>query len=167
MIPQLIAPNLASPLVPASFNITPNSSLPGSSQVTSFLGGIEQWAVYACLRSDHRRRRPVVGGPKRIHQPDLGLPARGARRLRRSGHHRGRGLPYHLGLQLRHLGQLRCSSGFLYSIRWVADEVADSLEPGCRKLRRRCGTPRTTSCPSPSSPLTTGARSGRSIRSSA
>ena len=36
-------------LVATSFNITPNNSLPGSSQVTSFLGGLEQWAVYACL----------------------------------------------------------------------------------------------------------------------
>jgi hypothetical protein len=33
----------------ASFNVSPNSSLPGSSQVSSFLGGIEQWAIYACL----------------------------------------------------------------------------------------------------------------------
>ena len=44
MTPHLFVPNLASPLLAASFNITPNSSLPGSSQVTSFLGGIEQWA---------------------------------------------------------------------------------------------------------------------------
>jgi hypothetical protein len=36
-------------LVATNFNITPNNSLPGSSQVTSFLGGLEQWAVYACL----------------------------------------------------------------------------------------------------------------------
>src|ERR1700678_2223815 len=49
MIPQSFVSNLASPLLAGSFNITPNSSLPGSSQVTSFLGGIEQWAVYACL----------------------------------------------------------------------------------------------------------------------
>ena len=49
MIPQPFVSNPASPLLAASFNITPNSSLPGSSQVTSFLGGIEQWAVYACL----------------------------------------------------------------------------------------------------------------------
>jgi hypothetical protein len=49
VIPHSSVPKLASPLLAASFNITPNSSLPGSSQVTSFLGGIEQWAVYACL----------------------------------------------------------------------------------------------------------------------
>ena len=49
MIPPLFVSHLAAPLLAASFNITPNSSLPGSSQVTSFLGGIEQWAVYACL----------------------------------------------------------------------------------------------------------------------
>ena len=49
MIPPLFVRSLAPPLLAASFNITPNSSLPGSSQVTSFLGGIEQWAVYACL----------------------------------------------------------------------------------------------------------------------
>ena len=49
MTAHLFVPPLASPLLAASFNITPNSSLPGSSQVTSFLGGIEQWAVYACL----------------------------------------------------------------------------------------------------------------------
>jgi hypothetical protein len=32
-----------------NINISPNSSLPGSSQVSSFLGGVEQWAIYACL----------------------------------------------------------------------------------------------------------------------
>jgi hypothetical protein len=49
MIPQPFATRIGSLLFAASFNISPNSSLPGSSQVTSFLGGIEQWAVYACL----------------------------------------------------------------------------------------------------------------------
>jgi hypothetical protein len=49
MIPQPFATRIGSPLFAASFNISPNSSLPGSSQVTSVLGGIEQWAVYACL----------------------------------------------------------------------------------------------------------------------
>jgi hypothetical protein len=46
---QPLIARLADPLVEAAFNITPNNSLPGSSQVTSFLGGLEQWAVYACL----------------------------------------------------------------------------------------------------------------------
>jgi len=36
-------------LASVTINISPNNSLPGSSQVSSFLGGIEQWAVYACL----------------------------------------------------------------------------------------------------------------------
>ena len=36
-------------LASVTINIAPNNSLPGSSQVSSFLGGIEQWAVYACL----------------------------------------------------------------------------------------------------------------------
>jgi hypothetical protein len=49
MVPQSIVSNLDSPVLAASFNITPNNTLPGSSQVTSYLGGIEQWAVYACL----------------------------------------------------------------------------------------------------------------------
>jgi hypothetical protein len=49
MIPPPFVSNPVSPLLTASFKIAPNSSLPGSSQVTSFLGGIEQWAVYACL----------------------------------------------------------------------------------------------------------------------
>ena len=50
MIPHLFATAVAaSPLLAANFDITPNNSLPGSSQVTSFLGGIEQWAIYACL----------------------------------------------------------------------------------------------------------------------
>ena len=49
MIPQLFATRTAALAAGASFNISPNSSLPGSSQVSSFLGGIEQWAIYACL----------------------------------------------------------------------------------------------------------------------
>jgi hypothetical protein len=49
VIPQSFATRLVPFPLAASFNISPNSSLPGSSQVTSFLGGIEQWAVYACL----------------------------------------------------------------------------------------------------------------------
>lgn len=49
MIPQPLNSRLAAQIFGASFNISPNNSLPGSSQVTSFLGGIEQWAVYACL----------------------------------------------------------------------------------------------------------------------
>jgi hypothetical protein len=49
VIPHPLATRLVASLLGASFNISPNSSLPGSSQVTTFLGGIEQWAVYACL----------------------------------------------------------------------------------------------------------------------
>ena len=49
MIPHPLGTHLIAPILGASFNITPNNSLPGSPQVTSFLGGIEQWAVYACL----------------------------------------------------------------------------------------------------------------------
>ena len=49
MFPQPIGLRSAAEIIGASFNISPNNSLPGSSQVTSFLGGIEQWAVYACL----------------------------------------------------------------------------------------------------------------------
>ena len=49
MIPQPLGTKSAAELLGASFNISPNNSLPGSSQVSSFLGGIEQWAVYACL----------------------------------------------------------------------------------------------------------------------
>lgn len=46
---QPLGTTFAALLVAPNFNITPNNSLPGSSQVTSFLGGLEQWAVYACL----------------------------------------------------------------------------------------------------------------------
>ena len=49
MFPRLLGLRSATEIIGANFNISPNSSLPGSSQVTSFLGGIEQWAVYACL----------------------------------------------------------------------------------------------------------------------
>ena len=49
MIPHPLGTHLIAQILGASFNITPNNSLPGSPQVTSFLGGIEQWAVYACL----------------------------------------------------------------------------------------------------------------------
>lgn len=49
MFPHLLGLRSAAEIIGASFNISPNNSLPGSSQVTSFLGGIEQWAVYACL----------------------------------------------------------------------------------------------------------------------
>ena len=49
MIPQPLGTKSAAELIGASFNISPNNSLPGSSQISSFLGGIEQWAVYACL----------------------------------------------------------------------------------------------------------------------
>lgn len=49
MIPNPLVTRLASSPFAASFKFSPNGSLPGSSQVTSFLGGIEQWVVYACL----------------------------------------------------------------------------------------------------------------------
>jgi hypothetical protein len=49
VIPHPFDTSTVQSLLTASFIISPNSSLPGSSQVTSFLGGIEQWAVYACL----------------------------------------------------------------------------------------------------------------------
>ena len=49
VILQALGTRVVVSLEAASFNITPNNSLPGSSQVTSFLGGSEQWAVYACL----------------------------------------------------------------------------------------------------------------------
>jgi hypothetical protein len=49
VIPQLLGTRPAAIASGASFNISPNSSLPGSSQVSSFLGGIEPWAIYACL----------------------------------------------------------------------------------------------------------------------
>ncbi len=49
MIPQLLGTRPAALAGGASLNVSPNSSLPGSSQVSSFLGGIEQWAIYACL----------------------------------------------------------------------------------------------------------------------
>lgn len=49
MIPHSFGSRSVTSLLGANFTITPNSSLPGSSQVTSFLGGIEQWAVYTCL----------------------------------------------------------------------------------------------------------------------
>ena len=49
MFPRLLGLRSATEIIGANFNISPNNSLPGSSQVTSFLGGIEQWAVYACL----------------------------------------------------------------------------------------------------------------------
>ena len=49
MIPQLLVVRPATMAGGAGINISPNSSLPGSSQVSSFLGGIEQWAIYACL----------------------------------------------------------------------------------------------------------------------
>ena len=46
--PPLVV-RLADQLVGTSFQISPNNTLPGSSEISSFLGGIEQWAVYACL----------------------------------------------------------------------------------------------------------------------
>ena len=49
MIAQLLGTRVAAFAGGAGLNISPNSSLPGSSQVSSFLGGIEQWAIYACL----------------------------------------------------------------------------------------------------------------------
>jgi hypothetical protein len=49
VIPQPLGTRLAAQFAGTNFNISPNNSLPGSSQITSFLGGIEQWAVYACL----------------------------------------------------------------------------------------------------------------------
>jgi len=49
VIPQPLGTKSAAELIGASFNISPNNTLPGSSQISSFLGGIEQWAVYACL----------------------------------------------------------------------------------------------------------------------
>jgi hypothetical protein len=49
VIPQLLSTKGSDLLAAVDLNISPNSSLPGSSQVSSFLGGIEQWAVYACL----------------------------------------------------------------------------------------------------------------------
>jgi len=106
MIPHTLGTRLATSLLGASFNITPNSSLPGSSQVTSFLGGIEQWAVYACLLG------LIIGGAGLWWGSRTG-PSTGPRSPSTrcwppspGGHHRGRGLPHHLGLQLRQLGQL-------------------------------------------------------------
>ncbi len=49
MIPQQLGTSISVLAGGAGLNISPNSSLPGSSQVSSFLGGIEQWAIYACL----------------------------------------------------------------------------------------------------------------------
>lgn len=49
MIPQPLGTKSTAELIGANFNISPNNTLPGSSQISSFLGGIEQWAVYACL----------------------------------------------------------------------------------------------------------------------
>ncbi len=49
MIPQVLGTSISVLAGGAGLNISPNSSLPGSSQVSSFLGGIEQWAIYACL----------------------------------------------------------------------------------------------------------------------
>ncbi|MHB1891452.1 MAG: hypothetical protein ACYCUF_11305 [Acidimicrobiales bacterium] len=49
MLYQSLAPRPVPEIIGAGFNISPNNSLPGSSQVTSFIGGIEQWALYACL----------------------------------------------------------------------------------------------------------------------
>jgi hypothetical protein len=49
VIPLLLGTRVVVVADGASFNVSPNSSLPGSSQVSSFLGGIEQWAIYACL----------------------------------------------------------------------------------------------------------------------
>ena len=47
--PSPFVPNLASPTWPPTSTSPRTARCPGSSQVTSFLGGIEQWAVYACL----------------------------------------------------------------------------------------------------------------------
>ena len=49
MFPRLPGLRSAAEIIGARFNISPNNSVPGSSQISSFLGGIEQWAVYACL----------------------------------------------------------------------------------------------------------------------
>ena len=49
MLPQLLTSKAGDLLAGVDLNISPNNSLPGSSQVSSFLGGVEQWAVYACL----------------------------------------------------------------------------------------------------------------------
>ena len=49
MTAQPLATKAGALLASVTINISPNNSLPGSSQVSSFLGGIEQWAVYACL----------------------------------------------------------------------------------------------------------------------
>lgn len=49
MIPQPLTTRVGAVLAGVGINISPNNTLPGSSQVSSFLGGIEQWAVYACL----------------------------------------------------------------------------------------------------------------------
>ena len=49
MLPQLLTSKGIDLLLGVDLNVSPNDSLPGSSQVSSFLGGIEQWAVYACL----------------------------------------------------------------------------------------------------------------------
>jgi hypothetical protein len=46
---QLLAAKAGALLASVTINISPNNSLPGSSEVSSLLGGIEQWAVYACL----------------------------------------------------------------------------------------------------------------------
>jgi hypothetical protein len=49
VLPQLLTSKGSDLLAGVDLNVSPNNSLPGSSQVSSFLGGIEQWAVYACL----------------------------------------------------------------------------------------------------------------------
>jgi hypothetical protein len=49
VLPQLLISKAGDLLASVDLNVSPNNSLPGSSQVSSFLGGIEQWAVYACL----------------------------------------------------------------------------------------------------------------------
>jgi hypothetical protein len=49
VLPQLLTSKGIDLLLGVDLNVSPNDSLPGSSQVSSFLGGIEQWAVYACL----------------------------------------------------------------------------------------------------------------------
>ena len=58
MIPHSFGSRSVTSLLGANFTITPNNSLPGSSQVTSFLGGIEQWsfAVLSVPATEQRRR---------------------------------------------------------------------------------------------------------------
>ena len=108
MIPQLLGTRPAAMAGGAGINISPNSSLPGSSQVSSFLGGIEQWAIYACLLG------LIVGGASLWWGVQNGSINRTSvsqhkilAALGRGDHHRRGRLPHHVGVQLRLDGELR------------------------------------------------------------